>query len=52
MLRMLVACLIVVVFLAGCGAPKAVKLDGTDRVPVNAPDKNGIQIVKDGGVKK
>jgi len=31
----LVAMSICIVFAVGCSAPKPVKLDGTDRVPVN-----------------
>jgi hypothetical protein len=50
MLRIIVGMLILAVMLAGCGAPKAVKLDGSDRVPVNTPEQ--IKVVKDGGVIK
>jgi hypothetical protein len=52
MLRTIVYIIALSVVLYGCGAPKAVKLDGDDRTPVNKPDKiNSQQVVKDGGVK-
>jgi hypothetical protein len=51
MFRVMAALIISAVMLtAGCGAPKAVKLDGSDRVPVNTPEQ--IKVMKEGGMKK